>query len=100
MDFVYLEIQRDDTPKTPEELVEYLQTMACVHPDRGTRRMPTAPDDKVFDMAATEIIRLRKMVKAAYNDGFMQGTREHSSSRGGTPWGESNYRLAIAELSA
>lgn len=34
---------------------------------------------------ADEYVRLRKLVKDAYNEGFTEGMREHTSSRGGKP---------------
>lgn len=45
--------------------------------------------------AANEIERLRKMVKDAYNDGFTEGMKEVTSSRGGIPWSDSKWRLML-----
>ncbi len=34
-----------------------------------------------------------KLVRAAYNEGFTEGMKEHTHSRGGKPWRESDaYR--------
>lgn len=45
-------------PHTPDEIVEYLRTEACVD-ERGMRRLPNWIDDEVFDAAADLIDRLR-----------------------------------------
>lgn len=50
-----------------------------------------------WGQAADEIERLRKMVKNAYNDGFIQGMKETTSSRGGIPWSDCKYRAALGE---
>ena len=42
-----------------------------------------------------EIARLRALVRTAYNEGFMQGMREHTSSKGGIPWSDSKIRAAL-----
>lgn len=47
------------------------------------------------DNAEAERDRLRKLVKDAYNEGFTQGMREHTSSRGGIPWSDSAIRAAL-----
>lgn len=39
--------------------------------------------------------KLRKMVRNAYNDGFNEGMREHTTHRGGIPWHDSKYRTAL-----
>lgn len=43
-----------------------------------------------------EIERLRAMVRNAYNDGFSEGMREHTTRRGGVPWSDCKYRAMIA----
>jgi hypothetical protein len=53
---------------------------------------PDGPD------AADEIERLRKMIRNAYNDGFIEGMRDVTSSRGGIPWGDCKYRAALEEV--
>lgn len=63
MGTVTVTLDRETMPHNNAELVEYLTTMACVHPDNGTRRMPTKLDDKVFDAAAKEIKRLERIVE-------------------------------------
>lgn len=42
-----------------------------------------------------ENIRLRGIVHAAYNEGFIEGGREYSSFHGGKPWGLSKAHLAL-----
>lgn len=60
MGTVEIRLVEDHTPKTVEDLVEYLRTMACVHPEKGTRQLPTNTDDAVFDMAADTIEKLQE----------------------------------------
>jgi hypothetical protein len=45
--------------------------------------------------AAAEIRRLRTLVQIAYNEGFGEGMREYTSSRGGKPWMASAAREAM-----
>lgn len=47
------------------------------------------------DSLRAEIMRLRELVHAAYAEGFNEGTREHSTSRGGKPWVESQAHQAL-----
>lgn len=42
-----------------------------------------------------EVEMLRKMVRDAYNDGFSEGMKEHTSRKGGTPWSLSKWRAAL-----
>jgi hypothetical protein len=42
-----------------------------------------------LEMMMEEIERLRGLVRGAYSEGFSEGMREHSSSRGGKTWQES-----------
>lgn len=51
-----------------------LLTAALAHPEG--KREPVPSDDDVM-----------RVVRMAYNDGFSEGTREHTS-RGGRPWSE------------
>jgi hypothetical protein len=67
-------------------------------------RAPNDDDGDLLQDAADEIERLRaenerlrKMVKNAYNDGFKEGMREVTSSRGGIPWSDCKYRAALEE---
>lgn len=60
--------------------------------------------NKAWTEAAAEIARLKaenekltKMVKDAYNEGFIQGMREQTTSRGGIPWHDSKFRAALKE---
>lgn len=39
--------------------------------------------------------RLSALVQRAYNEGFSEGMREHTSSRGGKPWMDSRARTAM-----
>ncbi len=45
----------------------------------------------------TEIARLRKLVRTAYNEGFTEGVKEDRSSRGGKPWQDSASKLALGD---
>lgn len=42
-----------------------------------------------------EVDRLRNLVRGAYNEGFSQGMREHTTHSGGKPWNESAAQQAI-----
>lgn len=42
-----------------------------------------------------ENILLRRLVEAAYNEGYNEGMKEHTSARGGKPWRESKACLAL-----
>lgn len=48
--------------------------------------------------AADEYVRLRKLVQDAYNEGFSEGMREFSSSRGGKPWSDSSAKKALGRI--
>lgn len=55
-------------------------------------------DREIMAMAResdAEIERLRRMVRDAYNSGFCEGMREHTSSRGGVPWSDCKFRAAV-----
>jgi hypothetical protein len=41
---------------------------------------------------------LKKLVQAAYSEGFSEGMREHSTSRGGKPWRESKICKTLTEI--
>jgi len=41
--------------------------------------------------------RLRNLVQSAYNEGFTEGMKEHTHSRGGKPWPDSRARAALQE---
>jgi len=55
-----------------------------------------AVDEVLASLAArdAEIARLREAVRRAYNEGFIEGTRENTS-RGGNTWMESKARAAL-----
>ena len=44
-----------------------------------------------------EVERLRDMVRRAYNDGFGEGIKEHTTHKGGTPWQLSKWPAALKE---
>lgn len=44
------------------------------------------------DQLRAKLAEYRKLVEQAYNEGFRQGMREHTSSRGGIPWSMSAIR--------
>ena len=50
--------------------------------------------------AEAELVAAHRLVKDAYNEGFSEGMREHSTSRGGKPWVDSNARKKIDALTA
>jgi len=41
---------------------------------------------------------LKKLVKAAFNEGFVEGMREHTTSRGGKPWRDSKSCKTLSEI--
>lgn len=41
---------------------------------------------------------LKKLVQAAFNEGFVEGMREHTSSRGGKPWRDSKSCQTLTEI--
>jgi hypothetical protein len=49
---VTIKVDAEEAPESIEEIIDYLRTMACVHPVTGNRCMPTEVDDEVFDLAA------------------------------------------------
>ncbi len=60
--------------------------------------MPTSPHPDPITNAADEYAALRKLVKDAYNEGFTEGMREHTSSRGGKPWPDSASKKALERI--
>ena len=44
-----------------------------------------------------EVERLRDMVRRAYNDGFGEGIKEHTTHKGGNPWNMSKWPAALKE---
>lgn len=44
---------------------------------------------------AAEIKKLRELVHSAYSEGFGEGRREFTTSRGGAPWSESKAKAAL-----
>jgi hypothetical protein len=48
----------------------------------------------------TELLKAayQRLVRDAYNEGFSEGMREHTSSKGGNPWGDSNAFKKMSEL--
>lgn len=41
---------------------------------------------------------IRKLVRAAYVEGFLEGMKEHTSSRGGKVWSESNACRTLDDI--
>lgn len=44
---------------------------------------------------SAEIERLKALVRSAYHEGFGEGMREHSTSRGGKTWQESKAYFVL-----
>lgn len=67
--------------------------------ERGASHAETAAEmdrrGRVIEQLETEIYRLKKMVKYAYNSGFQEGMKEMTSSRGGTPWTDSPFKRDV-----
>ena len=51
-----------------------------------------AAAERERDQLRAKLAEYEKLVKEAYNEGFLQGMREHTSSRGGIPWSMSAIR--------
>lgn len=45
-----------------------------------------------------QIAKLRDLVRSAYNEGFTEGMREHTSRTGGNTWIESRTRVRLEEI--
>lgn len=67
--------------------------------ERGASHAETAAEmdrrGEVIKTLEAEILRLRTMVKHAYNSGFREGMREVTSSRGGISWSECPFRKDV-----
>jgi hypothetical protein len=48
----------------------------------------------------TQLAEARKLVRGAYSEGFSEGMREHTTSRGGKIWQESSACAALSKDSA
>lgn len=57
----------------------------------------TPENAEVLLEAVIEIERLRKLVKDAYNRGFIEGGKEYTSNKGGIPWSDCKFRGLIGE---
>lgn len=64
--------------------------------ERNLWLMVQARDAEIARLKA-ENEKLTKMVKDAYNEGFNQGMREHTTSRGGIPWHDSKFRATLTQ---
>jgi hypothetical protein len=74
------------------DLVEWLRNGAC---NECCHRAEEAANE--ITRFTAEVERLRDMVRRAYNDGFGEGTKEHTTHKGGTPWSMSKWPAAIAK---
>lgn len=67
--------------------------------ERGASHAETAAEmdrrGTVIEALEAEIVRLKTMVKYAYNSGFQEGMREVTSSRGGIPWSDCAFRKDV-----
>lgn len=56
---------------------------------------------RIADKSADEGVRITaEMVRAAFNEGFIQGTAEHTSSKGGYSWHDSKAKAALSPTEA
>jgi hypothetical protein len=46
-----------------------------------------------------EVKHLKEMVQKAYNDGFGEGIKEHTTHRGGKPWSMSKWPAILEKQS-
>ena len=74
---------------------DIVERLRDTHPNFDEKPMCEEAANEIERLCA-ENERLRKMVKNAYNDGFKEGMREVTSSRGGIPWSDCKYRAALS----
>jgi hypothetical protein len=53
------------------------------------------PVREAFNELKARVKELEAMVKDAYNEGFRQGIREHTSNWGGISWKDSKFRIRL-----
>jgi hypothetical protein len=53
--------------------------------------------DATIARLEAEVERLRDMVRRAYNDGFGEGIKEHTTHKGGNPWSMSKWPAALTQ---
>jgi hypothetical protein len=78
-------------------------TMAAFDQRANARLIASAPEmvdtiTRLKDEIARlkeEVERLRDMVRRAYNDGFGEGIKEHTTHKGGNPWHMSKWPAAL-----
>jgi hypothetical protein len=70
-------------------------TFGHTPPDMTLSKAERDAEKAAWKALDDEIARLRRMVRDAYNEGFSQGMREHTSSKGGIPWSDCKYRALV-----
>jgi len=76
--------------------IEIVTSMNALTAERAARER--AEQERDVLRSGAEYVALRKLVKDAYNEGFTEGMREHTSSRGGKPWPDSAAKKALDRI--
>jgi hypothetical protein len=50
-----------------------------------------------YEALTARVAELEAMVQKAYNDGFREGIKEHTTHKGGTPWALSKWPAALSQ---
>jgi hypothetical protein len=79
---------------TPLLIAETIDAPDAAHIARCSPANIAALLDEIERLRADNA-RLRMLVQSAYNEGFGEGMREHTSSRGGKPWMDSRAHTAM-----
>jgi hypothetical protein len=69
--------------------------------DEGTRELGRLVVQEAIELQKENALLkegLKKLVKAAFTEGFIEGMREHTTSRGGKPWRDSKSCKTLTEI--
>lgn len=75
----------------------YADTITRLEGEVERLRAITVVQETLIRKAEAENERLRDMVRRAYNDGFGEGIKEHTTHKGGTPWTLSKWPAVISQ---
>jgi len=78
--------------------IKRLQDGGCAR-DHGLTQYcaEAAEKDVEIERLKAEVERMRDMVRRAYNDGFGEGVKEHTTHKGGNPWSMSKWPAALTQ---
>jgi uncharacterized coiled-coil protein SlyX len=100
--------------KMDAEAATYVESVICMMSDYFTGEPPYvgwrglglalredyAERDRLraeLDRLTARVAELEAMVQKAYNDGFGEGIKEHTTHKGGTPWALSKWPAALSQ---